>query len=50
LVHSDIYPTDEILEHMKEMVLWIQSCKISMTRGNNRISKRSSDEDPVLIV
>ena len=35
---------------MKGSVLQIQNYRISMTQGNNRISKRSPSEDPVLIV
>ena len=50
LVHLNIYPIYELLEHGKGPVLWIQSCRISMTQGNNRISERSPSEDPVLIV
>ena len=50
LAHPNIYPIYELLECMKGPVLQIQSCRISMTQGNNRISKRSPSEDPVLIV
>jgi len=35
------------LEHMKGLVLKIESYR---TQGNNKISKRSSGEDPVVIV
>ena len=38
MVHPNIYPTDELPEYMKEPVLQIQSCRISMTQSNNRIS------------
>ncbi|MEJ1280668.1 integrin beta-like 1 [Cricetulus griseus] len=31
----------DMMEHMKELVLKIQSCRIFMTEGNSRISKRS---------
>jgi hypothetical protein len=40
----------EVLEHTKGSVLEIKRCKISMTRGNNKISERSSDENSVLPV
>ena len=39
-----------LLELMKGLVREIQSCRISRTQGNNRISERSLHEDPVLIV
>ena len=50
LAHPNIYPIYELLECMKGLVLQIQNYRISMTQGNNRISKRSPSEDPVLIV
>jgi hypothetical protein len=50
LAHTNIYPIYELLEHMKGLVLQIQSYRISMTQGNNRKSERSSSEDPALIV
>ena len=50
LVYPNIYPIYELLEHMKGLVLQIQSYRISMTQGNNRKSERSPSEDPVLIV
>ena len=40
----------ELLEHMKGPVLQIQSFRISMAQGNNRISVRSPSENPILIV
>ena len=49
LACPNIYPLYELLEHMKGPVLQNQSCKICMTQGNNRISKKSHSEDPVLI-
>ena len=49
LAHPNIYPISELLEHVKGLVLQIQSCRISMTQGNNRTSERSPSEDPVLI-
>jgi hypothetical protein len=38
----------EWLSWIKRQVLLIQSCKISMTQGNNRITERSPGEDPIL--
>ena len=50
LADPKIYPIYKLPEHMKGTVLKIQSCRISMIQDNNRISKRSPSEDPVLIV
>ena len=50
LSHPSIYPIYELLECMKGLDLQIQSCRISMTQGNSRISERSLTEDPVLLV
>lgn len=49
LAHPNIYPIYELLEHVKGPVLQIQSFRISMTQGNNRITKRSPGEDTVLV-
>ena len=38
LAHPNIYPIYELLACVKGLVLQIQSCRISMTQGNNRIS------------
>lgn len=46
LVHPNIYPTDELLEQMKQQVLQIQSYRLSMTQDNHRLSERSPCEDP----
>ena len=35
LTHTNIYPIYELLEHVKEPALQIQSCRISMTQRNN---------------
>jgi hypothetical protein len=35
---------------MKGTVLVIQSCRISMTQGNNRIIRKRPSEDPMLMV
>ena len=40
----------ELLEYMKGAILQIQSCSISTTQGNNRITGRSPNEDPILMV
>ena len=50
MVHPNIYPIHELLEHLKGLVLQIPSYRISMTQDNNRLSVRSPSEDPVLIV
>jgi hypothetical protein len=49
MAHPNIYPIYDLLERMQTLLVpQIQSCRISMTRGNNRISsKRSPGEDPV---
>jgi hypothetical protein len=51
LAHLNIYSIYELLDFVKGLALQIQSCRISMTQGNNRISKRSPGRgrDPVLI-
>lgn len=41
LAHPNVHPICELLERP---VLQIQSCTISITQGNNRISKRSPSE------
>ena len=50
LAYPNIYSICEFLKCMKGLALEIQSCKISMTQGNNRISERSPGEEPVLMV
>ena len=50
LAHPNIYPINELLVFTKGPALQIQNYRISMTQGNNRISKRSPSEVPVLIV
>ena len=50
LISHYMYPIYELLEYMKEPVLLNQSCRISMTPGNSRLSKRSLGEGPVLPV
>ena len=50
LTHPNIYPTDELLEGMYWPVLLIQNYRISTTQGNNRLSKRSPNDDPVYLV
>ena len=40
LAHPNIYPIYELPECVKGLVLQIQSCRISMTQGNNRTSIR----------
>ncbi|KAL6040919.1 hypothetical protein STEG23_037895 [Scotinomys teguina] len=50
LAHHNIYLICDLLEHVKGLVLQIQSCSIYMTQGDNRISKRSPSDSPVSIV
>ena len=45
----ELEPIYELLVYVKKVVLQIQSCRISMTQGNNRISERSPSEIAVLI-
>ena len=40
LISHYMYPTYEVLEYMKEPVLLSQSCRISRTHGNSRLSER----------
>jgi hypothetical protein len=48
LAHASIYPINELLECVKDLVLQIQNCRISMIQSNNSISKRSPIEVPVI--
>lgn len=50
MTHHDISPIHELLVFMKGLVLQNQSCRVSMTQGNNRTSEKSPGEDLVLIV
>ena len=50
LVHPNIYPIYDLLECVKGPVFQIQSCRISTTHGNHRMSEKSLSEDPVLKV
>lgn len=50
LAHPNVYSTCELLEHVKGLVLLIQSCRISMTLCNSRRSQKSASEDPVLMI
>ena len=46
LDHPNVHFIYELLEHEKGKDLKIQSCRISMTPDNNRISKGSPSEGP----
>jgi hypothetical protein len=46
----NIHPIYELLEYEKGLGLLNQSCKITTTQDNNRLSERSPREDPLLIV
>ena len=50
LAHPNIHLIYDLPKHVKELVLQTQSCRISTSQGNNRISKRSPSEGPTLIV
>jgi hypothetical protein len=55
LAHPNIYPTYELklklkLKFVKGPDLQYQSGRIFLTQANNRISKRSPREYPILIV
>ena len=41
LAHLKIYPIYELLEHVKGLILQIQSCGVFVTLGNNRTSEKS---------
>lgn len=41
LAHPNFYPIYKLMEHVKGLVLQIQSFRISMTKGNYSISERS---------
>lgn len=49
LAYPIIYPINELLKGNKMPVLQIQNYRLSKTKENNRISKRSPSEIPVLI-
>jgi hypothetical protein len=50
LAHPKIYIICKQVEHVNWPVLLCQSCRISMTQGHNRITRRSPDEDSILTV
>lgn len=50
LAHPNNYPMNELLELGKSLLLQNQSCRISNTQGNIRISKKKPSEDSVLTV
>ena len=50
MAHASTYPIEELLECMKGSVLQIQNYRVSMTQGDNRISKRSPSEGPILMM
>lgn len=50
LVHPKINPICELMEPVKGPVLQNQTCRMSETQGNSKMSERSSSEDPVLRV
>ena len=50
LAHPSIYPIYDLLEGLKELVLWTHSPRLSMTQGSCRIPKRSFGECPVMVM
>ena len=40
----------KLMEHVKGLILQNQSCRIFLTRGNNKISERRPGKNPVLVV
>jgi hypothetical protein len=50
LDHPNVHSISKLLELVKGPVLETQSCNISSTQGNNRISMRIPGDDPVLTV
>jgi hypothetical protein len=44
-----IYIICKLLGCMKGSFLLLQNCSFSITQGNNRITRRSSSEDPILM-
>ena len=50
LTHPTIYISCEWLGCVKGTILLIQSCRISMTQGKNRTTRRSLSKDPMLMV
>lgn len=50
IAHSNIHSIYELLGCVKGLVLHIQSCRISMTQDNNRMSERNQSEKPVRMV
>ena len=45
LIHPNIYPIHDLLEHVKEPVLQSQSCRISKTQSKNGIFKKNPSDD-----
>lgn len=50
LVHPNIYHIYDLLECTKRLILCNDSQKISLTLSNNRISRKSFSESPVMMV
>jgi hypothetical protein len=50
LAQPNIHPIYELPKSMKGPLLQLQNCRTSITQGNNRMSEKSSGEDPELIV
>jgi hypothetical protein len=50
LARPQTYIICELLGCMKGLLVQIENCKISLTQGNNRITRRSSTELLLLMV
>lgn len=50
VLHLNIHSICDLLEHVKGQVLQTPSCRISMTQGNDRITKRGPCVGPALTV
>jgi hypothetical protein len=50
MAHPKIHIICEWLGHVKGPLLLFQSCRVSTTQDSNRITGRSSNEDPILTV
>lgn len=49
-VYPQIYIICELLWYMEVLVLLIQSCRISMTKGNNRIAGKNPAATTILMM
>lgn len=50
LAHPNIYTIDGLLECVNGSIPQNQNYRISITQGNNRMSRKSPNEEPVLLL